>query len=116
MNKKKKINLSSIKQTALEIVPHIPFLLDPEIISNPSPIITKILQGVSSYFISKFASEYSEKMKKKEVKNNNFATEKPALILVDFMKIINEGEVDEERFKAMKSIFFAGVSVDATQY
>ena len=66
-------------------------------------------------FFTKFSSEYKEKIKNGELKNGNFATEKPALMFADLLKIINEGKIDEERFKAIKSIFFYSVSKDSTE-
>lgn len=103
---KKIIKLGSIKETFLEITPFAAQLLDPEIVSNPLSVIAKMGQAIASHFLSKFFSEYKAKVDDNELRNRDFITEKPILILADLLRIVDEGKIDEERFRAMKSIFY----------
>ena len=105
----------NIIKTALEIVPLAVQLLDPEIITNPSSVIAKTGQAITTYFLTKFSSEYKSKVDSHELKNSDFATEKPLLILTDLLRIIDEGKIDQERFKAMKSIFYFATQKKADQ-
>ena len=106
MEKKDKIAKGNITETALEIVPFVVSLLDPEIVSKPLLVVAKVGQAIAGYFVTKFVSEYKARVHDSELKSENFATEKPALILTDLLRIIDDGKIDEERFRAMKSIFF----------
>ena len=112
---KNQIKKESIVKTALEVAPLTVQLLDPEIISNPLAVVAKVGQAIIAHFFTKFSSEYKEKIKNGELKNENVATEKPALMFADLLKLIDEGKIDEERFKAIKSIFFYSVSKNATE-
>jgi hypothetical protein len=114
MNKK----LQVIKQgmsAALEAAPFVVELFDPEIATNPHVVVARVGQKIAAHFLSRFADEFAAKVESKELKADAFATEKPALMLRDVLKIIDEGELDEERFQAIKSIFFAGIAVAATK-
>ncbi|OGF82271.1 hypothetical protein A3B18_02930 [Candidatus Giovannonibacteria bacterium RIFCSPLOWO2_01_FULL_46_13] len=114
-NKPEKIEIGSIKKTASEIIPFAVNLISPETFSDPSAVVTKVSQGIATYFLSKFLSEYREKLEKKEIKDENFETEKPTLALRDLFKAIEGGDIDDEKFKAMKSVFFSGISKHSKQ-
>lgn len=103
----------SIVKTALEIAPLAIPLFDPEIASNPLSVIAKAGQAIATHFLAKFSSEYKTKVDKCELKSKDFTTEKPALIFTDLLKTIDEGRIDEERFKAMKSIFYIATEKNA---
>ena len=62
MKEKNKIQKGNIAITALEMAPFLTQLLDPEIISNPSLVITKVGQVIATHFLSEFFSEYKEKV------------------------------------------------------
>lgn len=115
MKKKSKIQKGDILKTALEIAPFTAQLLGPEIVSNPLTVVVKVGQVIATHFLRKFSSEYNAKIDNHELKSREFATEKPALIFADLLRIIDEGKIDEERFKAMKSIFFSSIAKDATE-
>lgn len=103
-----------IIETSLAVAPFAVQLLDPEITINPLSVVTKVLAGIAGHFLAKFASEYKEKRENGIFKNEPF-TEKPPLISANLLKMISEGKVDEERFRAMKSIFFRSLEKDATE-
>lgn len=103
----------SIAKMALETAPLAMQLFDPEIASNPLSVVTKVGQAVAAYFLAKFSSEYETRIDGNELKSGDFFTEKPVLIFTDLLKIIDEGKIDEERFKVMKSIFYIATEKDA---
>lgn len=115
MKDKKKIEKGSITETSLELAPFAVQLLDPEVVSNPMAVAVKVGIGIVSHFTAKLFSEFKDKIKNGTLKNKDFSTEKPALIFTDLCKVIDDGKIDEERFKAMKSIFFYSVSKEATE-
>lgn len=114
-NKKMKTGADkkSIVKTALEIAPLAIQLFDPEIASNPLSVVAKAGRAIATYFLAKFFSEYKTKVDECELKIKDFTTEKPALIFTDLLKIIDEAKIDEERFKAMKSVFYIAAEKDA---
>ena len=58
--------------------------------------------------------EIEEYRKKGEIKENYYSTNKNQFSLREMLKFIDEEVPDEERFKAMKSIFLTSVSKDAS--
>lgn len=109
MQQKNKIEKGSAVKTALEIAPLAMQLFDPEITSNPLLVVTKVGQAIAAYFLARFSSEYKTRIDGNELKSGDFFTEKPVLIFTELLKIIDEGKIDAERFRAMKSVFFSCV-------
>lgn len=115
MNKKIKKIASDFKNISVDFLQVLPDILTPEIITDPHLVMIKIAQKLGSFYLAKFGKEYNERHAKDEIKSKDFKTEKPILLFNDLLKIIDEGSLDEERFRAMKSIFFSGISKDSTQ-
>ncbi|MFA6295169.1 MAG: hypothetical protein WC666_01955 [Candidatus Paceibacterota bacterium] len=113
--KKQQIKVGSLIQTGTEIAPFMLPLLDPQIVSDPQTLIVKVAQSIGTYFISKFTGAYSEKIKSKEIKSKDYFTEKPMLSFVELLRMINDGNIDKERFNAIKSIFFYGISINSVE-
>ena len=80
--RKNKIQKGNIAITALEMAPFLTQLLDPEIISNPSLVITKVGQVIATHFLSEFFSEYKEKVNRHDLKSGGFATKNPHLFFL----------------------------------
>lgn len=106
MEEENKIQKGNIVETALEIAPFAVALLDPETVSNPTKLLIGVGQAIATHFLSKLSSEYKMRVASNELKDKDFVTEKPPLILSGLLRIIDEGKIDEEKFRAMKSIFF----------
>lgn len=115
MNKKIKKIASDVKNVAVDCLQVLPEILTPEIITDPHLVIVKIARKMGSFYLTKFGKEYNERRAKNEIKNTDFKTEKPMLFFNDLLKTIDKGNLEEERFRAMKSIFFSGISKDSTQ-
>jgi len=114
MKSKGKIKIGSLPETLTEITAlALPSLLDPDITSNPLPLIVKTLQSLGSHYLSRLFIELKEKLNKKEIKKDNFNTEKPLLSFQELIKTINSGAIDEDKFRALKSIFFYGIAKNA---
>jgi len=76
-------------------------------------IIQSIFKG---NLINQFGRELNNFREKGLIKEDYFATHKQQATLVEFLKFIDSGETpDEERFKAMKSLFFYSISKEATE-
>lgn len=114
---KKAIKTGDIKNTAMEVTPFLlDGVLDPSIIigSDFSTAITKISLPILQHYLGKFFNEYKQLRDSNKI-NKVPKTEKPILALTELLKIINSGEIDEEKFKAIKSIFFSGVAQDSNE-
>ena len=73
-----------------------------------------LVQGwISCNFFEQFGRELKDYVEKGKVKKDFFSTGAQQASLRELLKFIDDG-TDEERFNAMKSIFFASISVDAT--
>jgi len=117
MKNKKKIKKGNVIKTSFELAPYAMSLFNPEIISDPQKVIAGVLVNMVTYLTKKLFSEYKQKTKKGVLKKvDKISTEKPILTFIDLLKIINEGKIEEERFIAMKSIFFSGISKNSTQH
>jgi len=64
---------------------------------------------------TQLGKELKEYIKKGKIKENYYATHKNQASLSELLKFIDEEIPDEERFKAMKSIFFTSVSRNAPE-
>lgn len=74
-----------------------------------------LVQGwIACNFFEQFGRELKDYVEKGKVKENFFSTGAQQASLRELLKFIDDG-ADEDRFKAMKSIFFAGISKDATE-
>lgn len=104
------------KKSGLIIAEEIPVLFNPEITTNPIPIVVKFFQRVAGKRISQFIADYKEKKIKGQIKNEDeFLTEQPTLTLAELFKILAQEPSDEDRFKALKSIFFTSIANDSTK-
>lgn len=115
MNSKLKNIKTSLVSLGKDIAIDFPKLLDPEIINNPLAPLVQLFQSVASRTISRFLEEYRSRKNKGEVKNESFLTDKPESSFIDIIRFIGQKMPDEERMKAIKSIFFYGVSKNATE-
>lgn len=59
-----------IVETSIEATPFLLSLLDPEIVSNPSLVVTKVLTDLATHFIRKFSSQYKKRKKMLPLKTN----------------------------------------------
>jgi hypothetical protein len=78
-----------------DMVVEFPKLLTPKVIENPIEPVVNFLQGVATRGISRFLEDYRQQK--------------------DAGKFIGHEVPDEERMKALKSIFFYGTRKDATE-
>ncbi len=115
MKNKSKKSKNSLLPLIHDITIEIPKLLDPDVISNPLPHITRILQNVAAGILSRFFDDYKKNKESKKIKTESFATNKPSDSLIDLIKFINEETPDEDRMKILKSIFFSGISKNSTE-
>ncbi|MGV8172126.1 MAG: hypothetical protein ACP5OA_05535 [Candidatus Woesearchaeota archaeon] len=116
MKNKAKLQIGSMNETLTEVTAlALPELLDPEITSDPIPIVIKTLQKIGGHYLMKFFNDTKSKIKTKEIKLENFNTEKPLLSFSEAIRIIEEGKIDEEKFRALKSIFFCGINKNSTE-
>lgn len=115
MNIKSKNIKKSLISIGKDITINLPVLLDPKIIDNPLDTIVKFFQNVSTSMISRFLNEYRDRKNKGEVKSESFLTDKPESSFIDLIKFIGQEIPDEDRIKALKSIFFYGVSKNAIE-
>jgi len=73
----------------------------------------KLVQASIKFrLMTQLGRELKEYIKKGQIKEDYFATHKTQASLCELLKFIDEEVPDEERFKAMKSIFFTSVSKD----
>lgn len=76
-------------------------------------IIQSIFKG---NLLTQFGQELKNLRNKGLIKEDYFATHKQQATLLEFLKFIDGEETpDEERFKAMKSIFFASITKNITE-
>jgi len=64
---------------------------------------------------TQLGKELKEYIEKGKIKENYYATNKNQASLCELLELIDEEIPDEERFKAMKSIFFTSVSRDISE-
>lgn len=77
----------------------------------------KIVQAaIKGKFLTQLGKEIEDYRKKGEIKEDYFATNKNRATLYELLKFLDEEVPDEELFVAVKSIFFSGISKDATAY
>lgn len=115
MNSNPKKIKTSLVSIGADIAVEFPKLLDPNIIDNPIIPITKFLQSAATRMISRFLNEYQDRKNKNEVKSDSFLTDRPISSFIDLIKFVGQEIPDEERMKAIKSIFFYGVNKNATE-
>jgi hypothetical protein len=73
----------------------------------------KLVQAsIKGQFIKQLGKELKQYIEKGKIKEDYFATNKDKASLYELLKFIDEEVPDEERFKAMKSIFFMSISND----
>jgi hypothetical protein len=74
----------------------------------------RIVQSAFKFnLLTQFGRELRDLSEKGKIKEDYFATNKQQATLVELLKFIDEEAPDEEIFKAMKSIFFTSIKVDA---
>src|SRR3989344_7070425 len=93
----------------------LPKLLTPKVIENPIEPVVNFLQGLATRGISRLLEDYRQKKDAGKVKTEGFITDKPVASFVDLLKFIGQDIPDEERLKALKSIFFYGIRTEATE-
>jgi hypothetical protein len=98
-----------------DMVVEFPKLLTPKVIENPIEPVVNFLQGVATRGISRFLEDYRQQKDAGKVKTEGFFTDKPEASFIDLLKFIGHEVPDEERMKALKSIFFYGTRKDATE-
>lgn len=74
-----------------------------------------IQASINWKFLSQLGKELKEYAQKGRIKEDYFATHKEQSSLYELLKFIDEGVPDEERFKAMKSIFLISISKDVSK-
>lgn len=99
-----------------DIVIEFPKLLTPKIIDNPIEPVVSFLQGVATRGISRFLEDFRRAKEEGKVKVEGFFTDKPEASFIDLLKFLGHEVPDEERMKALKSIFFYGIRKDATEH
>jgi len=70
---------------------------------------------IKSKFLHQLGKELKEYRKKGKIKEDYFATSSNRASLYELLKFIDEEVPDEERFKAMKSIFLTSISIDTSK-
>ena len=76
----------------------------------------KIVQAViKGNFLTQLGREIEQYQNAGKIKEDYFATNKQRATLFEFLKFLDEEVPDEELFRAMKSIFFSGVDVNAKE-
>ncbi len=106
---------NNLIQLAQDFAIEFPKILDPAIINDPIIPLTKILQNLATRTISRFLSDYRSQKELNKVKTKSFVTNKPKASLIDLIKFIGKEIPDEDRMKILKSIFFSGISKNATE-
>lgn len=84
----------------------------PELISSSGRIVQSIVKNTT---LQQLGREFEYFQRKGRIKEDYFATNKNQVTLIELLKFIDEETPDEERLKAMKSIFLASVSNEATE-
>lgn len=75
----------------------------------------KIIQGALKFrLLTQLGRVLKELREKGKIKEDYFATHKQQATFIEMLKFIDEEVPDEERFKAMKSIFLNTISKDAS--
>ena len=76
----------------------------------------KLIQAViKSSFLTQLGREIEEYRDKGKIKEDYFATHKQRATLIELLKFIDEEVPDNERFNAIKSIFFNSIAKDASE-
>ncbi len=76
----------------------------------------KLVQAsLKGKLLTQIGRELKEYQKKGKIKEDYFATNKNQASLYELLKFVDDEVPDEERFKAMKSIFFSSISKEATE-
>lgn len=79
-------------------------------------IAGRVVQGALKFrLLTQLGRELKELREKGKIKEDYFATHKQQATLVELLEFIDEEVPDEELFKAVKSIFFASISKDASE-
>jgi hypothetical protein len=116
MKNKTKRKIGSIGETFMEVTTlALPELLDPNIAHESTSVVVKTLQKIVEHFLIRFFNESKKQSEAGNIRKENFITEKPLLSFSESIKIIKEGEIDEQKFNALKSIFFSGISMNSTE-
>lgn len=68
--------------------------------------------SIKHKFLTQLGEEIKKYIEKGKIKENYFATHKEQASLCELLKFIDEDVPDEERFRAMKSIFLTSISVE----
>lgn len=102
---------------SLEVIEQVPSILtSPDLLTNPHGVIIRAGAALITKKFSKLARDYQQARDLGQIKDleSEKVSEKNIESLLDLMKTIDNG-VDEEQFRAMKSIFFCSISMDGTQ-
>lgn len=76
----------------------------------------KLVQAsLKNKLLTQLGKELKEYQEKGKIKEDYFATNKNQASLYELLQFIDEEVPDEERIKAMKSIFFTSISKEATE-
>lgn len=76
--------------------------------------VGKLVQAtLKSKLLNQLGQEIKEYTEKGKIKEDYFATHKEQATLYELLKFLDENVPDEELFKALKSIFFSGISSTA---
>ncbi|MBI2029941.1 hypothetical protein HYT02_05985 [Candidatus Gottesmanbacteria bacterium] len=106
-----------------------------KLLEKPTIVIAEVLTGILSYGLTEYklvtgrliqsiikknlltqlGRELDDLKVKGKIKEDYFATHLEQASLYELLKFIDEVIPDEERFKAMKSIFFTTISIDADE-
>lgn len=87
-------------------LPALALLVDPSIITHPGELAVKLAAGIAATQLQRLANDYNGKKAGIKDKPN---TEKPYLICIQLLHSIEGGQLEEERFVAMKSLFLSSV-------
>ena len=113
MKQNKKIEVGSLKETALSLLPDLTGFLTPNTITDPKMAIANVGVAIVSKKISQFVEEYKQKKKGKKIKEK--LNTKEGSSFYEILKFIDEENPDEERLKAIKSIFFYSIRKDSSE-
>lgn len=77
----------------------------------------KLIQAsIKGTLLTQLGRELKKYREEGKIKEDYFAMSKTRAILYELLKFLDEEVPDEDLFRAMKSIFFTGISVNTTEY
>lgn len=90
-------------------------LATPEILNNPNTIAIKYGLKVTSDLLIKLFTNFKKEHARGSVISINDFSQKQHASFQELLKILSEQIIDDDKFKALQSIFFKGISKDSTE-